>query len=220
MCALRCENIHKIYGKSQQATYAVRGISAEFQENTFYSVIGKSGSGKSTLIHLLSGLLKADRGEIFYDEQPLSTMNEQQLEHIKKKMPRGCIYRNRPDAGRQHSGMTGVFSGCRQGGRKPCRAVVKKNSPCRSEGPAGTVWVWLIAGAAGAAVARRGGLGEKCGAGGTHSLPSLRLSLTGRGSSRRNRAPPSGRLAAVIWPPRPWARPVATERPRPAARPA
>lgn len=60
MCASRCENIHKIYGKSQQATYAVRGISAEFQENTFYSVIGKSGSGKSTLIHLLSGLLKAD----------------------------------------------------------------------------------------------------------------------------------------------------------------
>ena len=92
MCALRCENIHKIYGKSKQATYAVRGISVEFQENTFYSVIGKSGSGKSTLIHLLSGLLKADRGEIFYDEQPLSTMNEQQLAHIKKET--GIVFQN------------------------------------------------------------------------------------------------------------------------------
>ena len=92
MCALRCENIHKIYGKSKQAAYAVRGISAEFQENTFYSVIGKSGSGKSTLIHLLSGLLKADRGEIFYDEQPLSTMNEQQLAHIKKET--GIVFQN------------------------------------------------------------------------------------------------------------------------------
>lgn len=30
-------------------------------------IFGQSGSGKSTLVHLISGLLQPDRGEIFFE---------------------------------------------------------------------------------------------------------------------------------------------------------
>jgi putative ABC transport system ATP-binding protein len=92
MSILQCENLHKTYGKGNHSSYAVRGITASFEMDTFYSIIGKSGSGKSTFLHLLSGLLKPDEGEIIYDGIPLSSMNEKQIEQIKKQT--GIIFQN------------------------------------------------------------------------------------------------------------------------------
>ncbi|MGM9942446.1 MAG: ABC transporter ATP-binding protein [Bulleidia sp.] len=86
MKGIRCENLHKIYGKGDGATHAVRGVNAVFEPGTFYSIIGKSGSGKSTLLYLLSGLLNMDEGEIFYDDVPLSTMKEEEKLQLKRRI--------------------------------------------------------------------------------------------------------------------------------------
>ena len=86
MKGIRCENLHKIYGKGDGATHAVRGVNASFEQGTFYSIIGESGSGKSTLLYLLSGLLKLDQGEIFYDDVPLSVMKEEEKIHLKRRI--------------------------------------------------------------------------------------------------------------------------------------
>lgn len=86
MKGIRCENLHKIYGKGDGATHAVRGVNVSFEQGTFYLIIGKSGSGKSTLLYLLSGLLKLDQGEIFYDDVPLSVMKEEEKIHLKRRI--------------------------------------------------------------------------------------------------------------------------------------
>ena len=39
------------------------------------SIVGESGSGKSTLLRLLNKLISCDSGEIFYNDQPLNTIN-------------------------------------------------------------------------------------------------------------------------------------------------
>ncbi len=92
MKILECKNLHKTYGKGNHASYALRGISVSFEENCFYSVIGKSGSGKSTLLHVLSGLIDYDKGEVLYEGVSLSSMNEQEKESLKKKI--GIVFQN------------------------------------------------------------------------------------------------------------------------------
>ncbi len=92
MKILECKDVHKTYGKGNQAAYALRGISASFEEDCFYSVIGKSGSGKSTLLHVLSGLIDMDEGEVFYEGKSLSSMNEQEKVSLKKSI--GIVFQN------------------------------------------------------------------------------------------------------------------------------
>ncbi len=92
MKVLECKNLHKTYGKGNHASYALRGISFSFEEGCFYSVIGKSGSGKSTLLHVLSGLIDADEGDIFYEGISFSSMNEKEKESFKKKI--GIVFQN------------------------------------------------------------------------------------------------------------------------------
>ena len=45
------------------------GFSFSVDKNDFIALIGRSGSGKSTLINHLNGLIKADSGEIIYNEK-------------------------------------------------------------------------------------------------------------------------------------------------------
>lgn len=43
------------------------------------SIVGESGSGKSTLLRLLNKLISCDSGEIYYNDQPLDTINSIEL---------------------------------------------------------------------------------------------------------------------------------------------
>lgn len=43
------------------------------------SIVGESGSGKSTLLRLLNKLISCDSGEIFYNDQPINTINSVEL---------------------------------------------------------------------------------------------------------------------------------------------
>lgn len=79
MTILQCEHLFKTYGKDYTAVHAVQDFSYAFQENTFYSIIGKSGSGKSTLLHLLSGFLKPSEGKIIFDEKDINTYTDDEL---------------------------------------------------------------------------------------------------------------------------------------------
>lgn len=50
---------------------AVNSISIRIPEGSVYGLLGTNGAGKSTLLRMLSGVLKADEGQILIDGQPV-----------------------------------------------------------------------------------------------------------------------------------------------------
>lgn len=50
-------------------------------------IVGESGSGKSTLLRLLNKLISCDTGEIFYHDQPLSSINSVELRRCVAMLP-------------------------------------------------------------------------------------------------------------------------------------
>ena len=51
--------------------YAVDDISVNIQEGQVFGLIGTNGAGKSTLLRMISGIYRADEGEIKIDGQPV-----------------------------------------------------------------------------------------------------------------------------------------------------
>ena len=63
MSKLKLADIHKYY-RNGEVVHALRGISLEFKENEFVSILGPSGCGKTTLLNIIGGLDRYDSGGI------------------------------------------------------------------------------------------------------------------------------------------------------------
>lgn len=63
-------SLHKIE-KRFRKLYALKDISATFEEGQVVSLIGPNGSGKTTLIKSILGLVKPDSGHIYFNDQPI-----------------------------------------------------------------------------------------------------------------------------------------------------
>ena len=70
---LRCERLARTYADGD--TRALRGVSLSFARGESAAITGPSGCGKSTLLHLLGGLDRPTDGEVFFEEQPLSSLD-------------------------------------------------------------------------------------------------------------------------------------------------
>lgn len=63
---LKTFKIQNIFFKYENDKYlGLKDISAEFEKNTMYGIIGPSGSGKSTLINIICGFLKPNSGNLY-----------------------------------------------------------------------------------------------------------------------------------------------------------
>lgn len=62
---IRIENINKKFKK----LVALNEITAGFEKGQVISLIGPNGSGKTTLIKIILGMVKADRGKIFFNNE-------------------------------------------------------------------------------------------------------------------------------------------------------
>ena len=54
----------------------IRNLSLDFDKGKSYAIIGRSGAGKTTLLSMLSGLLKPVKGQILYNDQDISRVNQ------------------------------------------------------------------------------------------------------------------------------------------------
>ena len=54
----------------------IRNLSLDFEKGKSYAIIGRSGAGKTTLLSMLSGLLKPVKGEILYNGQDITKVNQ------------------------------------------------------------------------------------------------------------------------------------------------
>lgn len=71
---IEANGLFKHYRLGQARVEVLKGLDMSVEQGEFLAVIGASGSGKSTLLHLLGGLDKADRGQIFYEGRNLESM--------------------------------------------------------------------------------------------------------------------------------------------------
>ncbi len=70
---LRADGLAKHYPDGD--VEALRGVSMEIALGEFLAITGPSGCGKSTLLHLLGGLDRPTRGEVYYRGQPLARLD-------------------------------------------------------------------------------------------------------------------------------------------------
>src|SRR6201989_518237 len=61
----------------------LRGIDLELYQGENLVVLGRSGTGKSVLIKIISGLLKADRGEIKVLGQDIDKISDRELQELR-----------------------------------------------------------------------------------------------------------------------------------------
>ena len=54
---LQLKNITKDYKVGNEKVHALRGVSIDFRESEFVSILGQSGCGKTTLLNIIGGHL-------------------------------------------------------------------------------------------------------------------------------------------------------------------
>jgi phospholipid/cholesterol/gamma-HCH transport system ATP-binding protein len=66
------------------------GVSLQVEPLDRLVVMGQSGSGKSTILRLILGILKPDRGSIFFKQFEISRLNRRKLQQVRTQI--GMVY--------------------------------------------------------------------------------------------------------------------------------
>jgi putative ABC transport system ATP-binding protein len=82
---LRTENLFKTYGAGQNKVNAVWNVNISIERGEFVAIAGKSGSGKSTLLHMLGGLDIPSEGSVYFKNQNIFRMKEEELAVFRRR---------------------------------------------------------------------------------------------------------------------------------------
>ncbi len=88
---LKCVNLSKSYIQGDTKLDILNNINLEILKGQTVSITGSSGSGKSTLLHLLAGLDVVTHGQVYIDNQELTSLNDNQICRI-RNTKLGFIY--------------------------------------------------------------------------------------------------------------------------------
>lgn len=79
MAIIEVLNVDKTYNDSEVKVNALKGITLNFNQGEFTTIVGPSGSGKTTLLNLLGGLDKPSNGRICVDRIWIDTLSGSKL---------------------------------------------------------------------------------------------------------------------------------------------
>ena len=82
---LKLKNVNLKYQTGNEIIKVLKNINIETKKNESISIVGESGSGKTSLIMLAGGLEKATSGKIFFEDQEISKMSEDEVSKIRRK---------------------------------------------------------------------------------------------------------------------------------------
>ncbi len=78
---IKVVNLHKSFG--EPPVQVLKGIDLTINDGDLVSIVGRSGSGKSTLLYVISTLDRATSGEVYYDNQNITTLNSEQIHQLR-----------------------------------------------------------------------------------------------------------------------------------------
>ena len=82
---LKLKNVNLKYQTGNDTIKVLKNINLETKKNESISIVGESGSGKTSLIMLAGGLEKATSGRIFFEDQEIYKMSEDEVSKIRRK---------------------------------------------------------------------------------------------------------------------------------------
>lgn len=82
---IEVKNLVKKYGTGDMAVNAVDQVSFFVDKGEFIGIMGTSGSGKTTILNILSTIDNMSDGQILYDGDDISRMDEDELSDFRQK---------------------------------------------------------------------------------------------------------------------------------------
>lgn len=80
------QNANKIYKSGKTEFHALKDIELKIETGEICVILGPSGSGKSTLLNGIGGIDKVDNGDIFVNDQKISSLTDKQLVNYRRDM--------------------------------------------------------------------------------------------------------------------------------------
>ena len=71
---LKLKEIVKEYAVGDEKVPALRGVSLDFRENEFVSILGPSGCGKTTTLRIIGGFETPDAGDVYFDGKRINDL--------------------------------------------------------------------------------------------------------------------------------------------------
>lgn len=88
---LKIGNLSKTYGKNEAKVEALKNINLSINKGEFVAIVGPSGSGKSTLLHLIGGVDKPSKGNVYINNVDIYNLKEKDLSIFRRRNV-GLIY--------------------------------------------------------------------------------------------------------------------------------
>ena len=82
---LKLTDINLNYKTDNDLIKVLQDINIEVKLKETLSIVGESGSGKTSLIMLIGGLEKASSGKIFFENNEITNMSEDEISNIRRK---------------------------------------------------------------------------------------------------------------------------------------
>ena len=82
---IEIKGVCKKYTNNEYDNWVIQDINLLIREGTFTSIVGRSGSGKTTLLKIMGGLLKPDKGTVFFDDNNLYSSKESFLNEFRSR---------------------------------------------------------------------------------------------------------------------------------------
>ena len=82
---LKLKKVNLKYKTGKDNISVLNNINLITKKKETLSIVGESGSGKTSLIMLVGGLERATSGKIFFQDQDITKLNEDQVSKIRKK---------------------------------------------------------------------------------------------------------------------------------------
>ncbi len=85
MSVLNVNHISKSYRTGGETVSVLQDISMSVEQEEMVAVMGPSGSGKTTLLHILSGMDTPDEGNVYVNDNEISTFNSEEMAIFRRR---------------------------------------------------------------------------------------------------------------------------------------